>query len=183
MIDFKMPALGADMELGTLVEWLVKPGDAVAPGGVVAVVETQKGAIEIETFAKGRVVDIVVPVGEKVPVGKVLAHIDDGKAPAAPSPAPLAPPVAVPAPPPVAPPAVKPPPAPPAGAAGRIEASPVARRRAVELGLDPSRVERHRPARIHSPCLRRGAPDRRRRRARLAANSTPRKCARRSPPR
>jgi pyruvate dehydrogenase E2 component (dihydrolipoamide acetyltransferase) len=140
MIDFKMPALGADMESGTLVEWLVKPGDAVAPGAVVAVVETQKGAIEIETFAKGRVVDILVPVGEKVPVGKVLAHIDDGKAPAAPSPAPVAAPVAVPPPAPVAPPAVKPPPAPPAGAAGRIEASPVARRRAAELGLDLSRL-------------------------------------------
>jgi pyruvate dehydrogenase E2 component (dihydrolipoamide acetyltransferase) len=43
-----MPSLGADMEAGTLVEWLKKPGDAVKRGDVVAVVETQKGAIEIE---------------------------------------------------------------------------------------------------------------------------------------
>jgi len=45
-----MPALGADMESGTLVEWLVKPGDRVKRGDVVAVVETQKGAIEVEIF-------------------------------------------------------------------------------------------------------------------------------------
>ncbi len=79
-----------------------------------------------------------MPVGRKVPVGTALAHIDDGKAaPPAPSPAP---PVAAPAPAPVVPPAVKPPPSPPAAATGRIEASPAARRRAAELGVDLSRV-------------------------------------------
>ena len=41
------------MEAGTLVEWLVKPGDRVKRGDVVAVVETQKGAIEIEIFEDG----------------------------------------------------------------------------------------------------------------------------------
>ena len=50
-----MPSLGADMEAGTLVEWLVKPGDWVKRGDVVAVVETQKGAIEIETFQAGQI--------------------------------------------------------------------------------------------------------------------------------
>jgi hypothetical protein len=49
-----MPSLGADMEAGKLVEWLVKPGDTVKRGDVVAVVETQKGAIEIEIFEDGR---------------------------------------------------------------------------------------------------------------------------------
>ena len=48
-----MPALGADMEAGTLVEWLVKPGDRVKSGEVVAVVETQKSAIEVEIFLEG----------------------------------------------------------------------------------------------------------------------------------
>ena len=67
MIDFRMPALGADMESGTLVEWLVKPGDEVAPGAVIAVVETQKGAIEVETFAKGKIAEILVPVGAEGP--------------------------------------------------------------------------------------------------------------------
>jgi predicted deacylase len=51
---FTMPSLGADMEAGTLVEWLVKPGDTVKRGDMVAVVETQKGAIEIEIFEEGR---------------------------------------------------------------------------------------------------------------------------------
>ena len=73
-----MPALGADMEAGTLVEWLVKPGDRVKKGDVVAVVETQKGAIEVEIFDEGVVSELVVPVGTKVPVGGVLAHIGDG---------------------------------------------------------------------------------------------------------
>ena len=45
-----MPSLGADMESGTLIEWLVKPGDRVHRGDIVAVVETDKGAIEIEIF-------------------------------------------------------------------------------------------------------------------------------------
>ncbi|MCX8102350.1 MAG: 2-oxo acid dehydrogenase subunit E2, partial [Geminicoccaceae bacterium] len=45
-----MPSLGADMEAGTLVEWLVKPGERIERGRVVAVVETQKGAIEVECF-------------------------------------------------------------------------------------------------------------------------------------
>ena len=50
-----MPSLGADMEAGTLVEWLVKAGDRVKRGDVVAVVETQKGAIEIEIFEAGKI--------------------------------------------------------------------------------------------------------------------------------
>src|ERR1019366_3040348 len=48
MAEFRMPSLGSDMEAGTLVEWLVKPGDRVKHGDIIAVVETQKGAIEIE---------------------------------------------------------------------------------------------------------------------------------------
>jgi len=78
MIDYRMPALGADMEAGTLVEWLIHPGDKVKSGSIIAVVETQKGAIEIEVFAEGTIAEIVVPVGQRVPVGSVLARIDDG---------------------------------------------------------------------------------------------------------
>src|SRR5687767_3876012 len=48
MIEFRMPSLGADMDAGTLVEWLKKPGDPVARGDIIAVVDTEKGAIEIE---------------------------------------------------------------------------------------------------------------------------------------
>ena len=74
MTDFRMPSLGADMEAGTLVEWLVKPGDKVRRGDVVAVVETQKGAIEIEIFNDGVLSELVMPVGSRVPVGTVLAR-------------------------------------------------------------------------------------------------------------
>ena len=70
-----MPSLGADMEAGTLVEWLVKPGDRVKRGDVVAVVETQKGAIEIEIFETGEIEQILVDLGTKVPVGTPLARI------------------------------------------------------------------------------------------------------------
>ncbi len=75
MVDFRMPSLGADMEAGTLVEWLVKPGDQVKRGDVVAVVETQKGAIEIEVFEAGKIEQILVGLNAKVPVGTPLARI------------------------------------------------------------------------------------------------------------
>jgi pyruvate dehydrogenase E2 component (dihydrolipoamide acetyltransferase) len=78
MVDFRMPSLGADMEAGTLVEWLVKPGDWVKRGDIIAVVETQKGAIEIETYQSGQVEDILVAIDNKVPVGTPLARIRSG---------------------------------------------------------------------------------------------------------
>src|SRR3974377_1291870 len=70
-----MPSLGADMGAGHAMEWLVKPGDRVKRGDIVAVVETQKGAIEIEIFEAGQVERILVNVGGKVPVGTPLARI------------------------------------------------------------------------------------------------------------
>ena len=75
MIEFKMPALGADMDEGTLDEWLVKPGDQVTRGQIVAVVETTKAAVEIECWQEGTVSELVVPVGETVQVGAVLATL------------------------------------------------------------------------------------------------------------
>lgn len=84
MSVFKMPSLGADMDAGKLVEWLVKPGDEVKRGDIVAVVETQKGAIEIETFEEGTVGKLLVAVGETVPVGTPLAEIGEGGAEAVP---------------------------------------------------------------------------------------------------
>lgn len=84
MSVFVMPSLGADMEDGKLVEWLVKPGDAVHRGDVVAVVETQKGAIEIEIFEDGIVQSLEAELGTTLPVGAALALIGDGTAAAAP---------------------------------------------------------------------------------------------------
>ena len=69
-----MPSLGADMTEGTLLEWLVKPGDTVHRGDIVAVVDTAKAAVEIETFTDGVVQALVVEPGTRVPVGEVLAR-------------------------------------------------------------------------------------------------------------
>lgn len=70
-----MPLLGADMEAGTLVEWLKHPGDRLSRGDIVAVVDTEKGAIEIEVFEDGVLDRALVAPGAKVPVGTVLAVI------------------------------------------------------------------------------------------------------------
>jgi len=133
MSDFRMPSLGADMEKGTVVEWLKKPGDRIARGDVVAVVETQKGAFEVEVFENGVLSEIVVPVGTEVPVGAVLARIDSGEPKPAAAPAP--PPAEVPAP--SAPLPALPPLPPPRPAGERLRLSPAASRRAAELGIDP----------------------------------------------
>jgi len=79
-----MPSLGADMDEGTLIEWLVHPGDHVERGDIVAVVETAKSTIEIECFDTGTVGRLLVEPATTVPVGTPLAVIEDGaKAPAA----------------------------------------------------------------------------------------------------
>ncbi len=75
MIEFKMPALGSDMDEGTLDEWLVKPGDVVHRGQVVAVVETTKAAVEVECWHDGTVGELLVPVGQTVTVGTPLATL------------------------------------------------------------------------------------------------------------
>lgn len=123
--DFLMPSLGADMESAKVVEWLVKPGSRVRPGDVVAVVETHKGAIDVEIFLDG-VIEDLAPLNEQLPVGALLAHVRGGKAAPAPTPTPA--PTPVPSPPPT------PTPEPSPGARARV--SPAARRRAAEAGLD-----------------------------------------------
>jgi pyruvate dehydrogenase E2 component (dihydrolipoamide acetyltransferase) len=107
MAEFVMPSLGADMDAGTLTEWLKHPGDAIKRGDVIAVVETQKGAIEIEAFEEGVLDRPLVELGTKVPVGTPLAFIRAAGAPAprpvaseikvteAPAAKPVAPPIAV----------------------------------------------------------------------------------------
>ncbi|MFN9745947.1 MAG: dihydrolipoamide acetyltransferase family protein [Betaproteobacteria bacterium] len=134
MAEFTMPALGADMETGRVVQWNVKAGDRVRPGDVVAVVETHKGAIDVECFLDGEIGDLV-PLGEDLPVGAVLARVrtpgEGAGAAATPVPASAAP-AAVPA---AA--ATHEAEAAPRGATpSRARVTPVARRRAGELGLD-----------------------------------------------
>ena len=57
------------MEAGILLEWVKQPGDRLAKGDVIAVVETQKGAIEIECFDEGVLSDLVAEPGAEVAVG------------------------------------------------------------------------------------------------------------------
>jgi pyruvate dehydrogenase E2 component (dihydrolipoamide acetyltransferase) len=90
MTEFRMPSLGADMEAGTLVQWVKQPGDTLRRGDIIAVVDTEKGAIEIEVFEDGVLEQALVAAGQKVPVGTVLALIRGAgePAPAAPAVAP-----------------------------------------------------------------------------------------------
>jgi pyruvate dehydrogenase E2 component (dihydrolipoamide acetyltransferase) len=145
MIEFKLPSLGADMDQGKLLEWKVKPGEAVKRGQVVAVVDTSKAAVEVEIWQDGTLFEQLVPIGETVPVGTVLATLlqpgetpeqaalQKREAPAgrpAPEPAPAA---AVAAPPAVAAPSAAP-------LAQRRPVSPAARRHASELNVDIDKV-------------------------------------------
>jgi len=144
MIEFKLPSLGSDMDRGKLLEWKVKPGDSVKRGQVVAVVDTSKAAVDVEIWQVGTVFEQLVPIGETVPVGAVLATLlepgetpeqaaSKRKAPAArPAPKP-APAIAVAAPPAVAAPSAAP-------LAQRRPVSPAARRHASELNVDIDKV-------------------------------------------
>jgi pyruvate dehydrogenase E1 component beta subunit len=76
-IELKMPALSPTMEEGTLAKWLVKEGDAIAPGDVIAEIETDKATMEFEAIDEGRVGKILVPEGtENVAVGTVIAVLE-----------------------------------------------------------------------------------------------------------
>jgi len=135
-----MPSLGADMEAGTLVEWLKHPGDPIKRGDIIAVVDTQKGAIEIEVFEDGILDQTIVMPGEKVPVGTVLALIRGT------GPEPVGRPAAAPMPgaPPVAPTAAATLPSPAPAAvrepSGRVRVSPMARKLAADLGVDLTNI-------------------------------------------
>jgi len=147
-IEFRLPSLGADMERATLTTWLKKPGEAVHRGEAIAVVETEKGLIDIECFDEGIVSALIVEPGTKIAVGTVLARLTaagTGVPPtsvpraAAPATAAAAAAPAVRVPPPPAAPAA----AGPAGeAAARLRISPAARRRAQELGLTDAALGR-----------------------------------------
>jgi len=140
-----MPSLGADMEVGTVIQWLIKPGDAVKRGDIIAVVDTEKADIEVEVFEAGVIESIVVPEGRKVPVGEVLALIQAEGAPVARAQPQVAaqPKAATPAP--IPTPAVQrveiPLKKPLIPAAHRPRVSPLAMRIALDLGINLSTVK------------------------------------------
>lgn len=136
MVEFKMPSLGADMETGTLLEWLVKPGAQVRRGDIVAIVGTEKGEIEIEIFEDGIIDQLLVTEGTEMPVGAALALMR-GVGEVAPALVAEAQTAVAPPPPTVAAPvtteAV-------ATNGHRTRISPLARKLAVELGVDLAQV-------------------------------------------
>nr|MBI3612099.1 2-oxo acid dehydrogenase subunit E2 [Nitrospirota bacterium] len=142
MAEFVMPTLGADMSAGTLVAWKKKPGDRVTRGEVIAEVETDKAAIDVEVFASGVIEKLLVQPGENVPVGTVLAIIrEEGRPASEPVAAPLPSPATGEAPLPASSHArVAPPSPPPAVEPGRMKISPSAKQLAVQLGVDPASV-------------------------------------------
>ena len=129
-----MPSLGADMDRGKILEWRKQVGEPIARGEIVALVDTDKAEIEVESFTAGVLDAILVGVGETVPVGTPIARIRAAEG-ATPAPPPRAP---------QAPPTVAPPPAPRRRRpcrprirrASAVHASPLARRVAAELGVD-----------------------------------------------
>ncbi len=147
MTQFLMPKLGADMTAGKLVEWCKKPGDPVTRGDVIAVIETDKVNVDAESYVTGVLERILVePHDEWLPVGTPLAVLrvegevalervapvePAARAPAIPAATPVAPPVATP--PASAPSAAE-------GAMERLRISPAARKRVLDLGIDPARL-------------------------------------------
>ncbi len=133
-----MPQLGYDMTEGAVARWRKREGEPVQRGEVIAEIETDKATVELEAFASGVLRKILLPEGQQVPVGTLIAviaepdePIDDILKEAGAPPAPAAPPQAE-----------APAPAPKeAPEEVRVKATPVARRLAEELGIDLRQVK------------------------------------------
>ena len=154
-----MPALSSTMTEGKIVEWLKQPGDKVARGESVLVVESDKADMDVESFQDGYLAVVLMPAGSTAPVGETIgliveteAEIADAqaKAPSAPAAAPAPAPAPAPTPTAVQAPAPTPAPSPapvaaPAPSApvvndGRIVASPRAKKLASQMGVDLATV-------------------------------------------
>lgn len=138
MAEVTMPRLSDTMAEGSVGRWLKQPGDHVEVGDILCEIETDKATMELESFDKGTLQQILIREGVTVPIGQVIAIIGDGAAPAVVAAPPIA---AIPAPAPTSTPTpiVAPPvahAAPVVVEGERIKVSPVARRIAEELGVD-----------------------------------------------
>ncbi len=134
-----MPQLGYDMTEGAVARWRKREGERVERGEVIAEIETDKATVELEAFSSGVLRKILLPEGQRVPVGTLIAviagpdePIDDilKEAGVRPSPAAAAAPSPTP-----------PQPVPEAAEEVRVRATPVARRLAEELGIDLRQVK------------------------------------------
>jgi pyruvate dehydrogenase E2 component (dihydrolipoamide acetyltransferase) len=135
MAEFVMPALGADMEAGMLIAWMKKPGDRIERGEIIAEIDTDKGLIEVECFSTGVVEKLLINPGDRVPVGTALAVIREERMEAREAKRPEEKPAAAPAEP--IPAITAPAPLP---TVARLKISPVARKMAAELGIDPTTI-------------------------------------------
>ncbi len=153
--DIFMPALSSTMTEGKIVEWLKQPGEKVARGESVLVVESDKADMDVESFQDGYLAAVLMPAGSTAPVGETIgliveteAEIADAKAnapaPAAPAPAAAVAPAATPpeaaAPVAPAPVAAAPEAAAPVVSNGRVVASPRAKKLASQMGVDLATV-------------------------------------------
>jgi len=137
-ITILMPALSPTMEEGALTKWLVKPGDAVTSGDVIAEIETDKATMEVEAVDDGVIGALLVAEGAQgVKVNAPIATLLEPGEPADALAAPAAAPVTAP-PPPIAPPVAD---SAAPGCAGRLFATPLARRIAAERGVDLAAVQ------------------------------------------
>jgi len=140
--DIVMPNLGFDTQEGRLIEWLKQPGDRVAKGEPIAIIESDKANVELESVAEGLLLEQLFTEGTDVSVGKVIARIgregdqETATVPAVAVGATAVPdstvtPVSSPTSPPVTAPV----------ATGKVEASPIARRLAAEHGLELAAIK------------------------------------------
>ena len=146
--EILMPALSPTMEEGTLAKWLVKEGDSVSSGDLLAEIETDKATMEFEAVDEGIIGKLLIAEGtEAVKVNTPIAIlVEDGEAvpadapaqAAAPAPAPAADPAPAPA---AAPAEAASAPAAPAKDGARVFASPLARRIAAQKGLDLTAIK------------------------------------------
>lgn len=149
-VNIEMPKLSDTMTEGTLVKWHKNVGDSVEIGDVIAEVETDKATMEMEAFDEGVLTEILVPAGGKATIGAILAVLngDSGRAPDSahlqtqpnPAAAPADVPVAA-----TVPATVAPAPA-AAGSGDRVKASPLARKIALDLGVNLETVQGSGPA-------------------------------------
>jgi pyruvate dehydrogenase E2 component (dihydrolipoamide acetyltransferase) len=125
---FKLPDLGEGLTEGEIARWLVGEGDAVAEDQPLVEIQTDKATVDIPSPYAGTVLAIVVPEGETAPVGATLVWIGEPgeELPELPSPTPIPSDTVSP----------ERSAASPAGAGGRVQATPVVRRIAQELGVD-----------------------------------------------
>ncbi len=144
-VEILMPALSPTMEEGTLAKWLVKEGDVVKSGQILAEIETDKATMEFEAVDEGIVGKILIAEGSagvkvNTPIAVLVEEGESADAAPKAAPAPAAPVAAAPVAAPVAAATAAPAPAAPKAAGARVFASPLARRIAAQKGLDLTKV-------------------------------------------